>query len=117
MALGTVGALAAVLAALPVEALRALLVAQFPPEARRAGAGPVCGVAVGVVLAGADLPAVAAEGVDGAGPMAVVARVARLADAGAAPWMATAMDEMEFSHISTGKLIGQDLGMIYFQRG
>ena len=58
---------------------------QLPPEPRRAGAPSVGGVAVGVVLAGADLPAVAAEGVDGAGPVAVVARVARLADARAAP--------------------------------
>ena len=58
---------------------------QLSPEARGAGAPPVRGVAVGVVLAGADLPAVAAEGVDGAGPVAVVAGVAGLADAGAAP--------------------------------
>ena len=69
---------------------------QFPPEPWRAGAGPVCGVAVGVVLAGADLPAVAAEGVDGAGPVAVVARVARLADAGAAPRVTPAMDYLNY---------------------
>ena len=60
---------------------------QLSPEPRGAGALSVGGVAVGVVLAGADLPAVAAEGVDGAGPVAVVASVAGLADAGPAPRM------------------------------
>ena len=61
----------------------------FSPEPRRACAAPVRRVAEGVVLAGADLPAVPSEGVDGAGPVAVEARVAGLADAGTGPRMTT----------------------------
>ena len=57
-------------------------------EPRRAGAGSSGRVTVGVVLAGADLCAVPAEGVDGAGAVTVVARVARFADAGAGPGVA-----------------------------
>ena len=61
---------------------------QFSLESWRAGAGSVTGVAEGVVLTGADVLAVPAEGVDGAGPVAVVPREARLADAGPGPGMA-----------------------------
>ena len=60
---------------------------QFPPKSRRTRALSIGGVAVGVVLARAHLPAVATKGVDGAGPVAVVAIVAGLAYAGAAPGM------------------------------
>ena len=57
-------------------------------EARGAGAGASGRVTVGVVLAGADLCAVPAEGVDGAGAVTVVAREAGFADTGAGPGVA-----------------------------
>ena len=58
---------------------------QLPLEPWRARARPVGWVAERVVLARAHVLAVPAEGVDGARAVAVEARVAGLADAGAGP--------------------------------
>ena len=63
-----------------------LLLAQ---KSGRAGADAVGGIAERVVLAVADLAAVPAEGVDRAGPVAVVAGITWLADAAACPRMAS----------------------------
>jgi hypothetical protein len=61
---------------------------QFSPESWRTGAESRCRVAVRVVPAGAHVPAVPAKGVDGAGPVAVVASVSGLADTRAGPGVA-----------------------------
>ena len=79
--LGSVFAAALVLAPVSVVPVRARPLALAAEEAGRAGAGAVGGVAEGVVLAVAHVPAVLAVGVHRTGPVAVVTGVTRLAHA------------------------------------
>ena len=69
-----------VLTGRPILAPPTRLLTSRSQPAGRANTGPVTGLALGEVLTGTDAVAATAVGVDGAGTVAVISGVARLAD-------------------------------------